>query len=248
MAQLDGKRSRWYLASAAVGGIFLFFTHSRTALIATILGLGVTFLLRGSRTSKKIVLSAALISGLCALMLLGAGLLPSVKNALSSERDGDFSVGTFSGRTEIWQDVEPYILARPLIGHGYLSFWTPAHIAEISDLEQWGVPDSHSAYIDYLLTLGAVGLTLYLLCLGQGLRKAFQLSRSYRNNEAGFMGAIVVFGLVDGFFESSIGEGSMLMFLCIIALTWIAFAAEDTPPSALLNREPGAEPDRTAHV
>jgi O-antigen ligase len=146
-----------------------------------------------------------------------------VTNALSKQRDGDESVESFAGRTQIWQDVTSYILSRPLTGHGYGSFWTPEHITAISDEEKWGVPDSHSAYIDYLLTIGAVGLILYLACLVQGIWRSFSLSYSTENKGIPFFTGFLIFGAIDGFFESSIGEASLLMFLCIIALIWLAF-------------------------
>jgi exopolysaccharide production protein ExoQ len=248
MAQIDARRRRLYFAAAAAASVFLLLTRSRTSLIATVIALGAYFLCSGSRSSKRLFLFGAVASFICLLLLLAAGLMPVVTNAFSFQRDGDSSVDSFAGRTEIWQDVAPYILQKPLIGHGYQAFWTPAHITEISDLEQWGVPDSHSAYIDYLLSLGAVGLALYLLCLGQGIRRACRIAQSSNSREAGFMGALLVFGAVDGFFESSIGEGSLLMFLCIIALVWTAFAARLEAPAEVLVRDLSAELERTVQA
>jgi O-antigen ligase len=231
MADLSRSSRRLYLTSSVVGAVFLLLTASRTSLVGTVLALLMYFALSGWKSRKKLILSGLLVVGVCSLFLLGAGLLPVIKNALSLKRDEDVSIDSFSGRTEIWQDVSHYIAEKPLIGHGYGSFWTPAHITEISDLEKWGVPDGHSAYIDYLLTLGAVGLILYLLCIGQGFRKAFQLSKTARNHEAGFIGAVLLFGVIDGLFESSIGEGSFLMLLFIMSLIWMAFIPSDPAPA-----------------
>jgi O-antigen ligase len=230
MANLYSSSRRLYLISSAVGAIFLLLTVSRTSLVASVLALLVYFTFSGSRSRKKLILSGLLVVAASFVFLAGAGLLSGVKNALSLKRDEDVSVDSFAGRTEIWQDVSRYIIEKPLIGHGYGAFWTPARIAEISDLEQWGVPDGHSVYIDYLLTLGAVGLILYLLCIGQGFRKAFQLSKTARNCEAGFLGAVLLFGFVDGFFESSIGEGTFLTLLCTVSLMWMTFNSAENGP------------------
>jgi O-antigen ligase len=228
MANLNRGSRRLYLTSSAVGVVFLFMTGSRTSLIATGLAFGVYFTFTGSRSLKQLILSGLLVVAACLVFLLGAGLFPAIKSVLSLKRDEDISLDSFAGRTEIWKDVSPYIIEKPLIGHGYGAFWTPTRITEISELEKWGVPDSHSAYIDYLLTLGAVGLILYLLCIGQGIRKAYQLSKSGLNHEAGFLGAVLLFGFVDGFFESSIGEGAFLTLLFMVSLMWIAFIPVET--------------------
>ncbi len=220
------ERRQWvYLFAAAIGFVFLLLTRSRTSLSATVVSLGIYFLVSGSQAKKKLLLSSLVITSLL-LFVLGTGLLPVFKSALTLERDGDYGVDSFAGRTEIWRDVSGHILEKPLVGHGYSAFWTPAHIAEISDLEQWGVPDSHSVYVDYLLSLGAIGLALYLLCIGSGIKKSLELSNTEASKEAAFVAAVLVFGLIDGFFESSIGEGSILMLLCMIVLAWLAFAGQ----------------------
>jgi hypothetical protein len=68
-------------------------------------------------------------------------------------------------------------------------------------------------------------LTLYLFCLGSGIKKSLELSSTEVSKEAAFVAGVLVFGLIDGFFESSIGEGSLLMLLCMIVLNWLAFAS-----------------------
>jgi hypothetical protein len=90
-------------------------------------------------------------------------------------------------------------------------------------------------YVDYLLTVGAVGLMLYLVCLIQGLWRSLSLSYGTGNKGIPFLTGILIFGAIDGFFESSIGEGSLLMFLCIIVLVWLAFTPVPQPRAAITN-------------
>ena len=59
----------------------------------------------------------------------------------------------------------PYVEQRPILGYGYGGFWTPSHISEISEGEKWGIPNSHSAYLDNLLMLGVVGLIVLCPCI-----------------------------------------------------------------------------------
>ena len=91
-------------------------------------------------------------------------LSQSELNGATSLGRGDTNPDSFNGRTGIWEDLSYYIDRRPFLGYGYAGFWTPAHINEISAEEKWGILDSHSAYLDYLLTLGAVGLAVICSC------------------------------------------------------------------------------------
>jgi O-antigen ligase len=234
-SQLDKERLWIYRSFAGAGMMFLLLTESRTSLTATALAVAVYLAMSGWTASKKVILVSSIIATGLVVATLATGLSPVLTNALSKQRDGDASVESFAGRTQIWRDVTDYILRRPLTGHGYGSFWTPEHINAISDEEKWGVPDSHSVYVDYLLTVGAVGLTLYLVCLIQGLWRSLSLSYGTGNKGIPFLTGILIFGAIDGFFESSIGEGSLLMFLCIIVLVWLAFTPVPQPRAAITN-------------
>ena len=222
-AGLNKEQRRFRLGAAFAGLVFLLFTGSRTSLIATFLGLAIYLVVLCSKAVKSMAIPAVAILLAILLFSVGAQLLPG--HALSLGRDDEDSkdVGTFTGRTVIWGDVMPSVRQSPLLGHGYAAYWTPEHIRQISEREQWGVPDSHSTYFDYLLTLGIPGLLLYLLCLLAGIWRALQISRVRRDASSGFIAGLLVVGLVHGFFESAMGEGSLLMFLCIVVLTQMAF-------------------------
>ncbi len=59
MANLNRGSRRLYLASSVVGAAFLFLTGSRTSLAATVLAFGIYFIFTGSRSRKKLILSAS---------------------------------------------------------------------------------------------------------------------------------------------------------------------------------------------
>ncbi len=130
---------------------------------------------------------------------------------------------SFAGRSSVWADLVPYIRDRPLQGYGYGGFWTPAVRSVIADKEGWDVPDGHSTYVDYVLTLGAVGITLNVLCLFMGIGRAFSFYRRTRDPHFAFLAGILIFCVVDGFLESSAGEVSPIACLAIIALIRLAF-------------------------
>ncbi len=229
-ADLDKRWRALFWACAFLGFVFLILSGSRTALAAALLALVVYSAAACSRATK-IALAYSLSIIVCFLLLfLEAGLLPGLKGTILLGRDDPDSVGTFTGRTMIWEDAGYYIRQRPILGYGYGGFWTPTHINVISDEEKWGVPDGHSAYIDYLLTLGTVGLVAYTLLLFAGIRRAFRFHRLSRNSAFAFCGAFLVFCALDGFFESAIGEASILLFLCMVVLARLVKIGDSSQP------------------
>jgi exopolysaccharide production protein ExoQ len=61
---------------------------------------------------------------------------------------------TLTGRTEVWAALVPVVEREPLFGAGFESFWTTER------RELYDIPHGHNGYLDALLELGAVGLTL----------------------------------------------------------------------------------------
>ena len=224
VAAADVER-RWralFWACAVLGFVFLILTRSRMAIAAAVLALVVYLVAVGSRR-LKIAMACSFSTTCCLLLLLFvAGLLPGLNSAIQLGRNDAGDADTFTGRTMIWEDVGYYIHQRPILGYGYCGFWTPTHINAI-----WGeVTNSHSAYIEYLLTLGIVGLVAYTSSLFVGIWRAFRFYRLSQNSSFAFCGALLVFGALDGFLDVSMVEGSLLMFLCMVVLARLAFVPQ----------------------
>jgi exopolysaccharide production protein ExoQ len=221
-ADIEKNKRRIFQACALVGFVFLILTASRTAFGATVFAIAVYFAASWSR-SAKIAMAYVLSILFCLfLLVLVNASLPGLKSAVMLERD-DSGVDSFNGRTGIWDDVSSYVRQRPILGYGYGGFWTPAHISEVSGEEKWAVPDSHSAYLDYFLSLGAVGLFAYLLLLCAGIRRAFRFNRLSHNSAFAFFGAFLVFCALNGLLESGVVNPSLPMFLSTAVLAQLAF-------------------------
>jgi exopolysaccharide production protein ExoQ len=221
-ADLEQRKRTFFRICAFVGFVFLVLTASRTAFAAALFALAVYFGVVCSRRAK-FALAYALSIVLCVLVLgLGNAFLPDLKSAVMLGRV-DASDGSFNGRTGIWDEIGYYVQRRPILGYGYGGFWTPSHIAEISEEEKWGIPNSHSAYLDYLLTLGAVGLLAYTFLLFAGIRHAFRFQKLFRNSAYAFCAVLLVFCAMDGLLESTPIEPSLLMFLSMAVLVHLAF-------------------------
>ena len=223
-ADVDKQRRRVFWICAFAGFVFLILTASRTAFAAVLLALAVYWgVVCSIRT--KMVLAYGLAIIFCALgLVLGNAFLPDLKSAAMLGRDDAGDSSSLNGRAAVWEEIGHYVQQRPILGYGYGGFWTPAHIAEISEEEQWGIPNSHSAYLDYLLTLGVVGLAGYVVILFAGIKRALEFHRLSRNPAFAFCGAVLLFCALDGLLESGAGEASLLLFLSAIVLSLLATA------------------------
>ena len=80
---------------------------------------------------------------------------------------------TLTGRTVIWDRLFSAISERPFLGHGYRAFWESDYAVDLMTISGFFAGHSHNGYLDMLLDLGAVGLTILLFaCLKASARLA----------------------------------------------------------------------------
>jgi len=65
---------------------------------------------------------------------------------------------TLTGRSDIWAYLVPYVMDRPILGHGFGGFWTDA-IREATSSH------AHNGYLDMILNLGFAGHILFSIFL-----------------------------------------------------------------------------------
>jgi exopolysaccharide production protein ExoQ len=221
VADMEKRRRALTRICAFVGFVFLVLTASRTAFASALLSIALYSGVVCSRRTK-IAVAYSLSVVFCVLLLgLGNAFLPDLKSAVTLGRD-DSTVGSFNGRTGVWSEISEYAQRRPILGYGYGAFWTLSHISEISKEEKWDIPNSHSAYLDYLLTLGLVGMAAYALLLFTGIKRAFRFHKLSKNSDYAFCAAILVFCAMNGFLESITADPSLPMFLILIVLIELA--------------------------
>ena len=66
---------------------------------------------------------------------------------------------TLTGRTEIWREVIPVILERPLLGHSIVSYWQLDIVKNL----QWWAATAHNGFLQILIDLGILGLALLVV-------------------------------------------------------------------------------------
>jgi exopolysaccharide production protein ExoQ len=79
---------------------------------------------------------------------------------------------TLTGRTEIWSAVLDSIAKRPLLGYGYQAFWLglQGESYRVILAVSWVLAQAQNGFLDVMLEMGVVGLTIVLLVFGFAFR------------------------------------------------------------------------------
>jgi O-antigen ligase len=203
---------------AFVGLGFLVLTKSRTSIVCLILAGSIVALLGWSRKQK-----AALIFALLSAMLLlyvyqydASSIIP--KFVMASR--GNASNLDLEGRVPIWELCIAYASARPLLGYGFEGFWNPSHIEWISSELHWAIPAAHNGYLDLVLSVGVIGLLLYVSQMGQALVRSFRSYQVTQASEWAFAIALLVFYVATMLTEAIATEMSLTRLIVFVVVMW----------------------------
>ena len=198
----DRRRAAMIIGVVALPVLFL--THSATSLMAAVLGLGVggvLYVLCGGRIGRfrlrvelRVLLGViAVVSGLTLFTVAWTPLL------LALGRDP-----TLTGRTKLWDWALTVNQDHRLLGSGYRSFWIDQNTRYFFVTFAWnkdsegarsdsfsGPTHAHSGYVDLMLELGYVGLSVFILTVLSGLVNVQRTVRS-GNLELGFIFAVIL--------------------------------------------------------
>lgn len=221
-------RGRFWYGVIFLAALFLLvLTKSRTSTAAILLSIGIVLTVQ---TSLKLKAAAGFFGlwtacvGLWLLFAAGIDPVSDFRDALLLGRAEESD--TLSGRAFIWPEVAYFIARRPLLGYGYESFWTPAHIETISDALGWGLREAHNAYLEALLWLGFVGLFLILAVVVCGFVAALRGYLQNRDATFALPLGMLVFGLLNACFESGIIVIETVTFLLACCLLRMALFRE----------------------
>jgi O-antigen ligase len=231
---LESPRRRRFVVLAFVFGALLLLTKSRTCLAAAMLAaVLVWFVSRWNLGRLAAVAVMGTVAGayLLGTTLAGGDLVEKVASAVLLGRQEQ--AATLNGRLPLWNELLYYSSERPWLGYGYASFWTSARIADISEKLQWAIPGAHSSYFDILLGTGRLGLGLAILAVVGGLARALLLFRRTGLPSAGFLAALLAFGMLNGLAESTFARPMLVTLLAGCALVRLAVFAPATSAEPL---------------
>lgn len=77
---------------------------------------------------------------------------------------------SLTNRTELWA-VVGQLAVDPLLGAGFMSFWSGARMQEIWNQLGEGINQAHNGYLEQYLNLGYIGVALIVMVIAGGLLK-----------------------------------------------------------------------------
>lgn len=86
---------------------------------------------------------------------------------------------TLTDRTDLWADLYQMGMKNPILGRGYMSFWTDSNLQALIDMGwTWGPEQAHSGYLETFLHLGLVGLLLTVVIILTAIFRAMKLANT----------------------------------------------------------------------
>jgi O-antigen ligase len=212
-------RWRW-IVPFVFGVAFLLLTRSRTTTIAfaaSLLMFGLVGLSWRARFVFILFTATGVLAGACLLLVPDSSADGALMGMLRMGRE-DEDIGSLTGRLPIWQAISGDIAKRPFFGYGYGGFWTDQQVWDYSFIRHWEFNHAHSAYLESLLNLGLVGLSLGLFLVLNTARIAAVNYGTTGDVGFRFIAALMILALVHGLVDSNFvifGFAPLLIMLCI---------------------------------
>lgn len=139
----------------AMGLVMLPLSQSGTALLSTVLVVGVLLLARSLRGPRErlIPMAALLAFGAVVAVLLTAVFTRDILFALGRDM-------TLTGRTELWDHTLGDLRAHWMGGWGYAAYWWGSNGPAAVYTDGWGINSAHNGWIEVMLDTGVPGLAL----------------------------------------------------------------------------------------
>ena len=217
ISALDRKNSNNWFAWVCFGGsiALILLCRSGTALLGITIMLILFFIYRIFRARYEILVSSFLFFTIVGLISI---------TWISNNEDAVFAAigedATLTGRTEIWQYVWHMIQQRPWLGYGYKGFWHyldgPSAYVNLAFGPYGGgagVPHSHNGFLEIVLAIGVVGLSVFLIGFAINLIKAITLVRFNKDMETFWPLLYLTYTVVANLVESPLSGFDNLLWV-----------------------------------
>lgn len=161
-ALVEPKRRMFWLGWALGAFALVLLSTSKTALVASLLGVAV---IGACMLVRRGPLSALLVgAGALGAVIVGTSVVLLAPDLIVAVLGRDL---TLTGRTEIWDAAAPAVAAQPWFGYGYYAFWLPDNGPAfwVREAVAWQVASAHSSWLEMALGMGRVGVVLLALQL-----------------------------------------------------------------------------------
>lgn len=210
----------WLVCVAAV----LTLTQSITAIVLCVLavgGFGLATLRGPAFTGLTIILCCLVASGLVAVWSLDIALIEDGLAALGK-------TSTLTGRTLLWEIAMNRAQDRPLLGVGYMAYWSAPEFAQdvsiINGLYGATVEAFHNVFLETLVMLGPFGVVSMAALIGFSMRAIWRAPKGSLRTWALALFAVLIFSAMLG---SSLYRPHELTLLMVVALAAACAAASE---------------------
>ncbi len=220
--------TRWkWIALVVFALVAIQLTKSRTGLASCLAGLAAVQFI--GQDFRKAFFPAALLGLLLAGALIVIGLrgdsgVSGIGSAATMGRGED--VESLTGRLPLWDVILDQAKGREILGFGYGAFWNNTVNEIIFSELFWYAGHSHNSYLEILVNIGIVGLSLVVLLGMATFVRASKLAYSTSRPEYAIFAAILVAAFVNGIAES----GFVLPRELAIVPALLSLAVAQKPP------------------
>lgn len=222
----SGSAHRLLLGFAiGAGACGLLLTRSRTALVALLAALLVSWLIVPGRRALPWALAALMVACVAAVAieLSGSSVEETVAQAALMGRTEESD--SLTGRLPLWIELLDFATERPWAGYGYGAFWNPERTEDFSKIFYWPIPDAHSAYMDAVIAVGLIGVGMLAVTLSLAIGRFAARYRRTLDPGYGLLLALVTFAAVNAFTESDLLQPSFIALVTLCAIFQLPFGA-----------------------
>ena len=225
---------------AAAMALFCLLTKSRTSVGGMLAAATAAAVFLSARPTKALLGAfGAGLAGAVAVVLMLTGLDPTddVRDAALMGRAEDS--GSLSGRVEIWEALDQYVAARPLLGHGYLAFWTEQHVYALHADVGFKFAGAHSAWYETALGTGLIGAALLAAVLLGGMVRAGAAERAEQAARGAggsplpaFLFGVLVLAVLNSLLEAIVADVRLTPFVMLCGLGKVTLFPDRPAPRA----------------
>lgn len=217
---IQGEKLSWiYWGLLALGCGSMVMSQSTTALATFLVMLMLCIIYRIFRWRYEVMLSAILavtIIGIIALIWV-AGYIGADSFFSSLGKDS-----TLSGRTDIWQYVWDQIQLRPWLGYGLAAFWNgyegPSGYVQLA--MRIAVIYAHNGFLDIWLSIGLIGLSVFLAGFLITSRQSLALLRKSNTPEGFWPLLLLTYILLSNLTEGTITTMNSSFWAIYVAVSY----------------------------
>lgn len=217
---IQGEKLSWiYWGLLALGCGSMVMSQSTTALATFLVMLMLCIIYRIFRWRYEVMLSAILavtIIGIIALIWV-AGYIGADSFFSSLGKDS-----TLSGRTDIWRYVWDQIQLRPWLGYGLAAFWNgyegPSGYVQLA--MRIAVIYAHNGFLDIWLSIGLIGLSVFLAGFLVTSRQSLALLRKSNTPEGFWPLLLLTYILLSNLTEGTITTMNSSFWAIYVAVSY----------------------------